>query len=300
MKAVVTGGLGAMGSYLCEELIAQGWEVTAITGRGVSRQWRTPGVEVTSFLSNAVRGADAIFNLASTADVRKSFDAPVQVIDANLSICLNVLETCRLHAPMIRFVHCSTSEVYGASGTWDKSLDERAPLAPVSPYAASKAAQEMAVQSYARSYALDVVITRAFGYVNPRRTDLALTSFAQQITTAARAVVRHGNLDSIRTFCDARDIAKAYVAAVTITPGIYNIGSTEGRTVRSALADLTAVALKAKYVHSVETREDSTLLRPADVTHQVPDVSKFHRVSKWQPRIAWQDSLRWLLDEVGK
>ena len=305
-RVLVTGATGAMGSYLCPVLRdAAECEVLGTRSLLSDRNYEVKGVDYEAVdLAQDTLGIDRIvrlfqpkwvFHLASRANVLSSFRSPASIALNNVACTLHVLDAVRRFAPRARFIHCSSSEVYGAITHDECPVDESAPLRPVSPYAGSKVAQEALVTSFGRSYKLDYVITRAFGYVNPRRPDLVLTSFAEQIKRTA--VVCHGNLDSIRTFLDARDIAIAYwLAAVKCESGeAYNIGATKGMSVRSALDELEAVAgLKVKRIL------DPELLRPADVSYQIPRIGKFTSATGWSPEISFKESLRWLLDEVGK
>lgn len=312
MRALVTGATGAMGSYLVPRLLVEGYAVLGIEGwaRPVWDERKAAGAEYEGGIDLASRPLDQIvrlwrptdvFHLASRANVHASFDDPFTAIDNNIRCTLTVLEAMRLHAPKARLVHCSSSEVYGRLGadTLERGVSEEAPIAPVSPYAASKAAQEMLIASYVRSFGLNAVITRAFGYVNPRRTDLALTSFAMQLWDTGK--VRHGNLDSVRTFCDARDIADAYLLAAQHggSGEVYNIGSTAPVRIADALTMLAAVAKADPEAPADFLRiRDESLLRPADVTWQVPNVSKFVRLTHWAPKYSFDQSLQWLWKEV--
>src|SRR6185436_3623523 len=134
---------------------------------------------------------------------------------------------------------------------------------------------------YFVSYGMRIVRTRMFAYLNPRRSDLFATSFARQVARielGLQAELTHGNLDSVRTIIDVRDAMRAYWdALVHCTPGeAYNIGGTTTMVVGEFLNRLIAMAKVA-----IPTRVDPALLRPADVTLQVPSVEKFIRATGW-------------------
>jgi GDP-D-mannose dehydratase len=239
---------------------------------------------------------DIIFHIASHANVRASFITPHAVVSNNVLGTLNLFEAVRAADidPMIQL--CSTSEVYGRVQPDEVPIRETAPMRPASPYAVSKAAQDMLGYSYFLSYKMRIVRTRMFSYVNPRRTDLFATSFARQVARVERGLATelvHGNLDSVRTMIDVRDAMRAYWdAAHGCEPGeAYNIGGVTTVTVGDVLERLVGMARRP-----VRTRLDPALLRPADVTLQIPCVEKFRAATGWEPRYSFEESLSALLD----
>lgn len=143
---------------------------------------------------------------------------------------------------------------------------------------------------------MKIIRTRMFAYINPRRTDLFATSFARQVALIEAGLqkeLRHGNLDSVRTLIDVRDAMEAYwLAVLYCEPGeVYNIGGHKTLKVGEFLELLKKHARK-----SIPSRQDPALLRPADVTLQIPDTSKFNGVTAWEPRISFEDSVVHLLE----
>ena len=308
-RVLITGVTGSGGSYLAEHILdhERGVEVHG-TARGRAT---TPNLDrvrgrVTvhecdlldfgSVLSSLREARpDAIFHLAAQADVRASFRTPDAVLGNNILGTCRLLEAVRQLRmdPVIQI--CSTAEVYGQVDFKDVPITESAPLLPVSPYAVSKAAQDLLGWSYFRGYGMKVIRTRMFTYLNPRRADLFATSFARQIARielGLQKVLLHGNLDSVRTFIDVRDAARAYWDAVRwCEPGeAYNIGGATTMTVGECLERLRALSRTR-----IPTRTDPSLLRPADVALQIPSVAKFAEATGWKPRYGFADSLRALL-----
>ena len=127
---------------------------------------------------------------------------------------VNLAEAVRHAAPGARLLVVSTGEVYGDTGDGPASEDQ--PVAPRSPYAASKAAAEIAAGQAARAYGLDVVLARPFAHNGPghdRR--FALPSFALQIAELERAgggELKVGDLSVHRDLLDVRDVVAAYIA----------------------------------------------------------------------------------------
>jgi GDP-mannose 4,6-dehydratase len=309
-RVLVTGIAGSGGSYLAEHLVETepGVEVhglarwhgaardhlAAVRDRVAVHEADLLDLGAVLRVLRAVR-PDAIFHLASHANVRASFDTPVGVVQNNVLGTLNLLEAVRLAGidPVIQL--CSTSEVYGQVGPEAVPIGEDAPMRPASPYAASKAAQDLLGGTYHASWGLRIVRTRAFGYVNPRRPDLFASAFARQIARieyGLAAELRHGNLDSVRTLVDVRDVMRAYwLAAVHGRAGaVYNVGGTEPVAVGEVLGRLVHLSRCR-----IPTRQDPRLLRPSDVTLQVPDVGRFRAATGWRPEIPLDESLRALL-----
>jgi len=311
-RALITGISGSGGSYLAEYIVQHHPEVEV---HGLSR-WHST---TTSDNLRAIRDRvtvhecdlvdlgsviealqkikpDAIFNLASHANVRASFITPNAVLSNNILGTSNLFEAVRLLKldPLIQ--HCSTSEVYGQVDPKFVPINEDTPIAPASPYAVSKVAQDLLARVYFVSYKMRIVRTRMFTYLNPRRTDLFATAFTKQVVWIERGLQKelvHGNLDSVRTIIDVRDAMRAYwMATLRGRPGeVYNIGGTTTMKVGEFLQRLIAKAKKP-----IPTRCDANLLRPTDVTLQIPNCDKFIKETGWQPEHSFEESLDHLLD----
>jgi nucleoside-diphosphate-sugar epimerase len=138
-----------------------------------------------------------------------------------------------------------------------------------------------------------------FTHTGPRRGSVFATSaFAKQVAAVEAGlqppVIKHGNLDSIRTFLDVRDAVSAYWLLVrTCPPGeVYNIGGIETMTVGEMLNKL----IKLSSLAYIKTECDPSLLRPSDVTLQIPCIDKFMRATGWTPKIKFDQTLQDLLD----
>ncbi|MFC1461725.1 GDP-mannose 4,6-dehydratase, partial [Verrucomicrobiota bacterium] len=239
---------------------------------------------------------DAIFHLAAHANVRASFTNPLAVIQNNIMGTANLLEAVRLSEidPVIQL--CSTSEVYGQVKPEEVPITEEQPFRPSSPYAVSKVTQDLLGWTYFLAYGMKIIRTRMFAYINPRRSDLFATAFARQIARIEAGLQKelvHGNLDSIRTIIDVRDAMESYwLATMHGDPGeVYNIGGTTTITVGELLEKL-----KQHSKVPVPCRQDPDLLRPADVTLQIPCTTKFEQATGWKPRYSFSETLKNLLE----
>ena len=313
-RVLITGINGSGGSYLAEFLVSEHPEVEV---HGLSRWHSTTSSDNLSAirhhitmhecdlldLASTIRvlrevNPKIIFHLASHANVRVCFEIPLAVLNNNITSTANLLEAIRMVCPETLLHHCSTSEVYGNPLNFPMTEDH--PLKPVNPYAVSKLTQEALVHAYHKSWGIRTVITRMFAYINPRRRDLFATSFAYQLVEIERGkrdVLRYGNLDSIRNIIDVRDAMRAYwVACEKCQDGeIYNVG---GKVILTVGQFLDTLLLHAKV--PIIKALDKNLLRPVDVTKQVPDTTKFDTITGFLPEYTLDESIEFLLDYCRK
>lgn len=313
-NCLITGINGSGASYLAEYLTTlPDLNVQGITRWHTDRQSNLKKIQndVTTFecdltdLSAVIRTLekskpDYIFHMASHANVRLCFDNPIAIFNNNVNGTLNLLEAIRILKikPIVHF--CGTSEVYGQVRKEDTPIKETHKVDPINVYAISKFAQEKLCKSYWLSYGIPIIITRSFTYINPRRPDIFSSAFARQIVEIERGSnkkIVHGNLDSTRSIIDVRDIMESYWIAVNkCIPGEeYNVGGNQTLTVGEFLTKIISHA-NCK----VETFQDPNLIRPVDVTMQIPDCSKFELQTGWKPKYTLDESIEFLLNHYRK
>jgi GDPmannose 4,6-dehydratase/GDP-4-dehydro-6-deoxy-D-mannose reductase len=210
----------------------------------------------------------------------------------------NLLDAVRLTGLNPKIHICSSSEVYGQVTAAEVPIRETNALRPASPYAVSKVGEDMVAQQYFLSYGLQTVRTRMFTHTGPRRGDVfAESAFAKQVAEIEAGVrpnpLRVGNLQSVRTFADVRDAVRAYWLLLERCPAgeVYNIGGERTMTVGDMLELVKGMA-RCRIEHAV----DPALVRPSDVTLQIPDTSRFRAATGWRPEIPLETTLRDLLD----
>lgn len=243
---------------------------------------------------------DYIFHLAAQSYVPASFTGPIETLTTNTVGTTNLLEAVRL-AGIDPVIHvCSSSEVYGQVTEADLPITEACPLRPVSPYGASKAGADLLAEVYHRAHGLRTIRSRMFTHSGPRRGEVFVDSwFALQLARIEAGqqdpVLRVGNLESVRTFCDVRDTVRAYWDLVTkCRPGeVYNIGGDTTMTVGDMLKRLLALS---RTDGKIDVETDPALLRPTDVTLQVPSIDKFAKETGWRPEIPYEQTLGEMLD----
>lgn len=315
MNYLISGGMGSGGSYLAEHILAEREDAIVfapVRWHSSSRQKENPLLSHPRFRALECDLTDAssvfrlfdqsepkvVFNLAAHANVRASFDNPVAVFENNTKSTHNLLEASRRFGGVKKWIMCSTSEVYGNPGEESLPILESHPLIPVSPYAASKVAQEMLAVSYLHSFQIPIIITRMFTYINPRRSDLFATAFALRLLSAktkGEYAISVGNLESIRTILDVRDAVNAYllIADEGDVGDIFNIC---GKTMISVKEFLEILCDKLKFYPQIN--QDKSLLRPSDVTRQIGDSSKFRSKLGWNENYQLEESIEFLLDAL--
>jgi GDPmannose 4,6-dehydratase/GDP-4-dehydro-6-deoxy-D-mannose reductase len=311
-KVLITGITGSGGSYLADYIVGNHPEVELY---GISRWHSTVSNKNLDNIINKITlhecdltdlssvmmvmkavNPEAIFHLASYANVRASFITPLAVLYNNIMGTANLFEAIRvleIH-PVVQL--CSTSEVYGQVDPKNVPIKEDCPLNPASPYAISKVTQDLLGYTYFKNYNMKIIRTRMFAYLNPRRTDLFATSFAMQVARIEAGLQKelfHGNLESVRTIIDVRDAMESYWVATTKCKfgEVYNIGGTTVIKVGEFLEILKKLA-KCKIL----TKPNPKLFRPTDVTLQIPDTTKFQKQTGWEPKYSFEDSVKHLLD----
>lgn len=310
MNVCLTGITGSGGSYLAEYIVenhpeykvwgASRWHSTSVLNniKHIKDKITVRECDLMD-LSSIIRLLQEckpvkIFHLAATANVRICFDTPLSIFQNNVMSTANLFEAVKMVCPEATIQLCSTSEVLG--NPQEFPMTENHSCVPVNSYAASKVGQEAIAYAWGQSWGLKIFISRAFCYINPRRRDLFATSFAYQIAeieAGKRDILKHGNLDSIRTIMDVRDMARAYWLMSEkcdyLTP--YNVGGSEIISVGEFLE-----VLKSHAKVNIICEQDKALLRPKDVTRQVPDVSKFYNKTGFKPKYSLVESTAWLLD----
>lgn len=310
-KVLITGINGSGASYLAEYIIRNHPECEV---HGIARWHSTTNSKNLSEikekllihecdlndLGSIIRALkrsqpEYVFHIASYANVKTSFDYASIVYQNNIIGTSNFFEAIREVGIKPRIQLCSTSEVYGQVDPKNVPIREDCPMNPMSPYAVSKTAQDLLGNMYFHAYKLAIIRTRMFTYLNPRRDDLFMTAFAMQVARIEAGLQKkllHGNLDSVRSFIDVRDAMEAYWLAIEkCIPGeAYNIGGTKNMTVGEFLE-----LLKQKSARPIPSQLDPALLRPTDVTLQIPDTSKFTAQTGWKQKYTLEESMDFLL-----
>ena len=282
-STAVTGAKGFVGGHLLAALGRRALELDA-------------DITDSEALSKAVADAkpESVVHLAAASSVASSWADAGEPWRVNALGTVNLLEAIRLHAPGARVLVVSTGDVYGQAD--ELPTPETAPYRPTSPYAASKAAAELAAEQFRRAGS-DVLVARAFQHEGPGRDErFAVGSWAAQIARAeeaGRGTVLVGDLSPRRDITDVRDVIRAYEALLdpAVSAETYNVASGRAVAMREVLEILVSLARCP-----IEVEEDPSRFRASEVTELKGDPSKLQAATGWAPTIPLERTLADALD----
>jgi len=306
VRVLVTGADGFVGGWLVRALLAAGHSVggtrrsadvvspVLTTAEGKEVEWRLLDLRSTPSVNTAVGGAwDAVVHLAAVSSGAEARQDPGLAWEVNAAGTARLAEALLGGGPLLLLV--STGEVYGpGTGAPRREAD---PVTPCSPYAASKAASELAALETARRAGLAVVIARPFPHTGPGQDGrFVLPALAARLKIAHRIgapAIATGSLAPVRDLLDVRDVTAAYLALLTAGRAgeTYNIASGVGYR----LADLLE-RMQRLLGSRVIAEYDAALARQSDILHLVGDASRLRAATGWMPQIPLDQTLQELLD----
>lgn len=302
MRVLVTGAAGFVGRHATRELTANGHEVVAcdqVFATPVEGALESLVADLCSAdaMRDAVRRArlDACIHLGAIAFVPAGQSNPQTMLSVNVLGTVNLLDAVREQAPRARVLVISTAHVYGPHPD-NGCLTEDSPMRPLTIYAISKAAADLASLSYAEQLGLHVMTARPTNHTGPGQSPrFVIPAFIAQLKAIAsgqaKPVMEVGNLESRRDFVDVRDVARAY--RLLLERGrpatAYNISSNrivEIRTVLDRLCAMTGV--RPRIV------ADPAKFRPTD-SSPVLDIGRLRADTGWKPELDIGQTLRDML-----
>jgi GDP-4-dehydro-6-deoxy-D-mannose reductase len=300
MRLLVTGADGFVGKHAVREFRKRGDEVVELFGSpsSVSPSSQTVDVRDARAVSDAIAWAkpEGVLHLAGASSVARSHENPGEAFEVNAIGTVNLLDAVHRAAPKARMLVVSSGEVYGDV---DHAAKERDPTTPTSPYAASKVAAEIAVKQFHASYGVATIIARPFNHLGRGQAPhFVVPSFARQIQAiraSGKGEIRVGNLEAVRDFSHVLDVVDAYrLLLESGTPGeTYNVASGTGRSIRSLLDELIALAGV-----DVTPIIDPDRVRPVEIPVLVGDATKLRGLG-WKPTRTVTDALREALAEAS-
>jgi GDP-4-dehydro-6-deoxy-D-mannose reductase len=298
---LVTGAAGFAGSHLIELLAGSGDVVAWSRSEPAPElarlaRWQRLDILDGDRVYEALRvlRPRAIFHCAALPHVSESWNDTAGPLAANVLGTHRILDAVdRLGYPC-RILITGSALVYAPSS---EPITEDDPIAPSSPYALSKLAQEQ-LALRARTERMEVIVTRPFNHTGPRQKPAFLApSVARQIALIERGalepVIKVGNLDPSRDLMDVRDAVRAYSALMKNgTPGtVYNVASGVARPVRTIVDALVARARLA-----IRIEPDPSRFRPNDIPVLVGNASRLREATGWQPEVPFERMIDDLLD----
>lgn len=311
-QILVTGAGGFIGSHLIEHLVARGFKVRAMI-RYSSRT--TLGnldflskdvikeVEIIKgdlkdpeFCYSAVKNCNFIFHLGALIGIPYSYVNPNDYVQTNIVGTVNMLNAARREGNLERFIHTSTSEVYGTA--LYTPIDEKHAMQPQSPYSASKISADKMVESYYNTFDTPITIIRPFNTFGPRQSARAVipTIISQLFSTEN---IQLGSLDPKRDFLFVKDTAEGFYTVGTHTNTIgqtVNIGTGKEITIGETYKMICNIMGKSPVLNT-----DYNRIRPekSEVLHLLADVSKAQLLTGWRPKYEFKDALKQTIEWMG-
>jgi GDP-4-dehydro-6-deoxy-D-mannose reductase len=306
MRILITGATGFVGCHLARALLAQGG--MEVAGLSLQTGW-PPGADdiragIRLFhgdlcISSAVEAIlhavqpIQIYHLAGYADAGRSFTEAEAAWMGNLAATRSLYDAILRWGGRPRVLYVSSGAIYGEPRDVGRPVDEQSVLRPNSPYAASKAAADLASYQYACTAGLDIVRARPFNHIGPGQSPrYAVANFARQIARIEQGLqppsLRVGNLWAARDMTDVRDVVRAYLALMERGQRgeAYNIGSGQTVTMQTCLDHL----VKLSHVEvAVET--DHQLVRRVETATIRVDATLLGLATGWTPHYSLEQTL---------
>ncbi len=250
-EILVTGAAGFIGSHLCEKLLEKRYKVLGVDSftdfypkiikkRNIELSLKKSNFEFveTDILNLTSIGKDIeyIFHTAAQAGVRTSWGKNFDIYTRNNILATqHLLELCKNHKKLKKFIYSSSSSIYGDAETLP-TKEDTVPN-PVSPYGVTKLACEHLCQLYNKNFGIPVICLRYFTVFGPRqRPDMAFHRFIKS-TMSGKPIIIYGDGEQSRDFTYVSDVVEANILAMENNAKeiIFNIGGGNYATVNQIL-----------------------------------------------------------------
>jgi len=301
MKVLVTGADGFIGSHLTESLLAEGYDVRALSQYNSFNYWgwlediQHPNLEIVcgdvrdqAYCREICKGIDVIFHLAALIAIPYSYIAPKSFIDTNIKGTLNICQAAK-DCNIKRILITSTSEVYGTAQY--VPIDERHPLQPQSPYSASKIGADAIAMSFYNAYQLPVTIVRPFNTYGPRQSARAVIPTIITQIASGNKEIKIGDTTPTRDFNYMKDICNGFILLAKCDKAIgetVNIGSNDEISIKELFALIKDI------MHSdANLMVDEQRLRPehSEVFRLRCDNTKIKELTGYKPQYSLREGL---------
>ena len=293
----VTGAGGRLGQELARHLLRYG------VGRliGLDRiipDGGLPGFQLVRTdllqageLEQAVRGCTLVFHLAALTAAGPSWEEPFQYFEVNAHATTLLLEACR-KAGVSRVVYTSTAHVYGRPRV--TPVNEEHPTAPLSPYAASKLAGEVAMEGYAAGELSTCVARISNIYGSGYGDETVVGRAVRQVSEGQPITLR--DLKPIRDFIFVQDVAEALIR-LAATKGsvafqVVNVSTGKGTAVAAMVTLLAEVARREGFSCSVGENGEDGDGTEGGVDELVLDNTRLRELTGWEPKVSLQEGLK--------
>ena len=296
-RALITGSSGFVGSHLSRSLLAKNWQVAGfdIFPANNPEHFFQGELADKKVIAQALYEfkPDVIFHLAGLIKSNE----PQELYTANVQATVTLLDAVMESNLKPQVILASSTAVYGLTSS-KKKINETSQLRPITHYAVSKAAQELAALRYFDAEQLPVKIIRMFNLLGPGQSAaLACSSFARQIALAekhGKDEIFTGNLDALRDFVDVRDAVRAFVmiAEKGKAGEIYNVCSGKAVSLKKCLSEMLSQAQR-----QLTPKIEAERIQKNDIPIQVGSFEKIKKACGWSPEISLKESLSDLLND---
>lgn len=300
-KILVTGGAGFIGSHLVDRLLSDSFKVMVIdnlcTGRleNIAHHQNREDFhfiqgDVRNFklVKRVMKDVDVVFHEAALVSVTRSVENPVLTNEVNVTGTLTLLKAC-LDSNVRRFIHASSSSVYGETETLPKH--EALTPQPISPYAVSKLASESYVNVFHKVYGLETMCLRCFNVYGARQTygpySGVITIFMNRLLSDQPPII-YGDGEQTRDFTNVQDVVDANMLALTSKSAVgevFNIATGVATTINQLTKMLQEITGK------LDLKPVYTSPRPGDIRHSFADISKAKKVLGYYPKVSLREGL---------
>lgn len=303
-RFLVTGGMGFLGSHLCERLLEQGKEVWALDlfeppFAARLREWDRFHLVVDTILNRdtlrkLVDRCDAVCHLAAIACPDQYVHQTRKTMDIGLRAGLDVVEMVRLTGKFLFFT--STSEVYGRNPRvpWKEDDDRVLGGTEVDRwcYASSKAVLEHYIRACHLDGQLDYLTVRVFNAYGPRLRGRVLDRFVTD-ALEGRALRVHGDGSQTRSFTYVDDLIEAFLGLLADRAThntVYNVGNPVETSIDELARSVSALVGRLPELHHVPHAEDMGESYE-DIQRRVPDITRIRRAIGWRPTTSLESGL---------
>ena len=302
-RILVTGGAGFIGSEVVSQLLKKNAMVTVLDNfssgkrqylKNNNKNLKIIKGDITDekIVSRSVKDQEYVIHLAALPFIPDSFYYPADFFNVNTTGSVNLLWKSIQSKTVSRFVHISTSEVYGSAQ--HVPMDENHPTAPHSTYAVSKLAGDRVAFTLHKENGFPVVIIRPFNSYGPQYTQpYIIPEIMNQLLNGNKELML-GNVDATRDFTFVSDTANAIIRSLDSKKAIgeiINVGSSNEISIRDLAFKISKIAKKKIKIRYDESRE-----RPYDVNRLVCNNDKAQKLLNWKPTITMDQGLKKLFN----
>ena len=292
MVRLITGAGGMMGSHLYDALRDQDVLPTFYNSTLDKRETITQEMEMLDVLHyervkqvlSEVKPS-VIYHLAAQSRPDVSFTDPARTVQINVVGTTNLLQACAELGLKPLFINASSSAVYGDID-WSTPPDENSPCHPLSPYGTSKLAQEHIVKNFNQMHDIPYVNVRIFNCTGPRKINDFISDVCRRVVNE-EFPLKVGNLDTVRSIVDVRDLVRGLVLCENIKNSTINLGSDKCYSIFEIFKKIAGIS---------PYEVDSSLFRPTDEPIILGNINKAKRVLGWEPEISLEQTISDTLD----